>query len=74
MNVQRFVSELGARYEYGWSDTGWRRFVEAAGLTLFVLPGGARAVEREALTAAVEKLAVPMPPYSREWNTAMRKS
>jgi hypothetical protein len=74
MNPQRFVSELGARYEYGWSDNGWRRFVEAAGLTLFVLPGGARAVEREALIAAVEKLAVAIPPYSLEWNSAMRKS
>ncbi len=74
MNSQRFVSELGARYEYGWSDSGWRRFVEAAGLTLFALPGGARAVEREALTAAVEKLAVTMPPHSREWNTATRKA
>lgn len=74
MNSQRLVSELGARYEYGWTDAGWRRFVEAAGLTLFALPGGARAVEREALTAAIEKLAVTMPPYSREWNTGMRKS
>jgi hypothetical protein len=74
MTPQRFISELGARYEYGWSDNGWQRFVEAAGLTLFVLPGGARAVERKALTAAIEKLAVAMPPHSSEWNTVMRKS
>ena len=74
MTPQRFISEVGARYELGWSENGWRRFVEAAGLTLFMLPGGARAVEREALMAAVEKLAIPMPPYSPDWAKATRKS
>ena len=74
MISERFISEVGARYEFGWSENGWRRFVEAAGLTFFGLPGGARAVEREALMAAVEKLAVPMPPYSPDWTKATRKS
>jgi len=74
MKPQRLISELVARYEYGWSDGGWRCFVEAAGLPLFVLPGGARAVDRDALAAAVEKLAVAMPPHSSEWKIAvMRK-
>jgi len=42
MISQRFISEVGARYEFGWSENGWRRFVEAAGLTFFALPGGAQ--------------------------------
>jgi hypothetical protein len=73
MNPQRFISELKARHEFGWSSGGWRCFVKAAGLPLFALPGGALAVEREALTAAIEKLAVAIPAHSSEWNTSLRK-
>lgn len=73
MKPQRLISELIARYECGWSDSGWRCFVEAAGLPLFVLPGGALAVERDALAAAVEKLAVAMPPHSSEWKFALTR-
>jgi len=46
---QRFISELKARHEFGWSSGGWRCFVKAAGLPLFALPGGALAVERRGL-------------------------
>lgn len=72
MNPKPFVFELRAQSEYGWPDNR-RRFVQAAGLTLFALLGG-RAVQRETLATTVEKPALAMPPYLGELNTAIRRS
>ena len=72
--ASRFVPESQVRFDFNWTERGFRTFVDAAQLEVFTLPGGARLVDRAAFWDAVNRLAVPLTLYTASGPTPIQST